>query len=166
MQQAVCGDSITADVFDFPRSSVVTTVERVTSADYLRDQYGTTEKLQIRIEAHRRYSERPDDMLDWVLDRLAPQPGDSVVDIGCGPGGYHSRLVDRGARVILGLDTSPSMVAVAQHQANQHGYPVVAIQASAERLPLPDDCYDLGMANHVLSTLGTSRRRCASCDGS
>jgi ubiquinone/menaquinone biosynthesis C-methylase UbiE len=52
--------------------------------------------------------------------------------------------------VILAIDSSPGMVAVAQHQANQHGYPVVAIEASAERLPAPDDCYDLGMANHVL----------------
>jgi hypothetical protein len=61
-------------------------VERVTSVDYLCDQYGTTEKLEIRIEAHRKYSERPDDMLDWVLDRLAPIAGDSAIDIGCRAG--------------------------------------------------------------------------------
>lgn len=125
-------------------------VERATSREYLHDQYGTTEKLDIRIEAHQRYSERPDDFLDWVLDRLDPRPGDSVVDIGCGRGSYHGRLMARGVRLILAVDASPGMVAVAQQNANEHGYPVVAIESSAERLPVPNGSYDLGMANHVL----------------
>jgi ubiquinone/menaquinone biosynthesis C-methylase UbiE len=125
-------------------------MDRATALDYLRDQYGTTEKLDIRIEAHQRYSERPDDFLDWVLDRLNPQPGDAVVDVGCGRGSYHRPLLKRGVRVILAIDVSTGMVAVTQHQANQEGLPVVAIEGSAERLPVPDGSYDLGMANHVL----------------
>ena len=118
--------------------------------EYLRDQYATTEKLDIRIEAHQRYSERPDDFLDWVLDHLAPEPGNSVVDVGCGRGSYHVPLVDRGARIILALDTSPGMVSTSQEQAIARRLPVVAIEASAERIPVPDAGYDLGMANHVL----------------
>src|SRR5260370_27347587 len=27
---------------------------------------------------------------DWVLDRLDPQPGDLVLDVGCGAGSYRS----------------------------------------------------------------------------
>jgi ubiquinone/menaquinone biosynthesis C-methylase UbiE len=125
-------------------------VERAAAPEYLRDQYATPEKLDIRIEAHRRYSERPDDFLDWILDHLDPQPGDSVVDVGCGRGSYHVPLVRRGARVILALDTSPGMVSTSQQQAHAQRLPVVAIEASAERIPVPDASYDLGMANHVL----------------
>ncbi len=125
-------------------------MERATATDYLRDQYATPDKLDIRIQAHQRYSERPDDFLAWVLDLLDPKPGESLVDIGCGRGSYHIALVQRGVRVILALDTSAGMVATTQQQANAHGLPVVAIEASAERIPVPDASYDLGMSNHVL----------------
>jgi ubiquinone/menaquinone biosynthesis C-methylase UbiE len=125
-------------------------VERATAGEYLRDQYATPEKLDIRSQAHQRYSERPDDFLDWVLDHLDLKPGESVVDVGCGRGSYHMPLVQRGTRVILALDTSPGMVSTAQQQARAHGLPVVAIEASAERIPVRDASYHLGMANHVL----------------
>jgi len=129
-------------------------VERAAAPEYLRDQYATTEKLDIRLEAHQRYSERQDDFLDWVLDHLDPRPGDAVVDIGCGRGSYHIPLVQRGARVILALDTSAGMLSTSQQQANAHHLPVVAIEADAERIPAPDASYDLGMANHVLFHVG------------
>src|SRR5689334_21856724 len=131
-------------------SVVVRGVEHASAQEYLRDQYATPDKLDIRIQAHRRYSERPDDFLEWVLDHLDPQPNDSVVDVGCGRGSYHVPLVRRGARVILALDLSAGMVSASQQQANAHALPVVVIEASAERIPAPEASYDLGMANHVL----------------
>ena len=88
--------------------------------------------------------------MDWVLDHLDPKPGESVLDIGCGRGSYHIPLAKRGVRVILALDSSAGMVSTSQRQANTHGLPVVAIEASAEHIPAPDASYDLGMANHVL----------------
>ena len=72
----------------------------------------------LRIEAHQRYSERPDDYLEWVLDRLDPHPGDLALDVGCGKGSYHPLLIARGVRAILGVDASPAMVAATQRQAN------------------------------------------------
>ena len=117
---------------------------------YLLDQYGTTAKLNIRIEAHERYSERKDDFPEWVLEHVDAKPGDLVLDIGCGPGAYHAKLVKRGARAVVGIDTSPGMVAATQQQANASGLPVVAVEASADKLPLPDASYDVAMANHVL----------------
>jgi ubiquinone/menaquinone biosynthesis C-methylase UbiE len=132
-------------------------VERALDPAYLRDQYGTTHKLDARIEAHQRYSERPDDYLDWILDRLDPQPGDLAIDVGCGKGSYHPRLVARGVRAILGLDASSAMVAATQRQANEQGWPVVAIEASAEQLPVPDGSYDVAMANHVLFLIADQR---------
>jgi hypothetical protein len=59
-------------------------VARATDPDYLRYQYGTTDKLDTRIDAHQRFSERPDDYFEWVLAQLDPRPGDLAVDVGCG----------------------------------------------------------------------------------
>ena len=42
---------------------------------YLRYQYGTAEKLKIRIASHERYSERALDFRAWVLQWLDPAPG-------------------------------------------------------------------------------------------
>jgi hypothetical protein len=57
-------------------------VERFSATEYLRDQYATPDKLDVRLHTHQRFSERPDDFLDWVLDHLDPKPGESVVDVG------------------------------------------------------------------------------------
>jgi ubiquinone/menaquinone biosynthesis C-methylase UbiE len=129
---------------------VADTVERGTDAGYLQTQYGTTERLRIRIEAHQRYSERADDFLDWVLEHLNPRAGDLVLDVGCGTGGIHRALCRRGIRALLGVDSSPAMVAASQQQANEHGLPIVTIQGEAEHLPVPDSTYDRVMANHML----------------
>lgn len=132
-------------------------VDRATDPAYLRYQYGTTDKLDLRIQANQRYSERPDDYLDWVLDHLDPRPGDLALDVGCGRGSYHPLLIARGVRAILGVDASPAMVAATQRQADERRLPVVSIEGNAERLPLPDAAYDLAMANHVFFLIADQR---------
>jgi SAM-dependent methyltransferase len=124
--------------------------QRATDPEVLRYQYGTTERLRARLEAHQRYSERDDDFVDSMLHHLAPAAGDRILDVGCGTGVYHQRLVERGVRIVLGVDASPSMVEATQRQAETHALPVVAIQGDAQRLPLPDHAYDRAMANHML----------------
>ena len=125
-------------------------VERAIDPAYLYEQYGTEERLRIRIDAHQRYSERADDYFDWILDRLQPRPGDLVVDVGCGVGSIHPALCARGVRAVLGVDVSKAMVGASQRQAKERGLPVIAIEADAQALPLPDDAYDCAMANHML----------------
>ena len=48
-----------------------------------------------------------------VLDLLDPQPGEHILDLGCGDGALTEKLVARGASV-LGLDASPDMIAAAR----------------------------------------------------
>jgi ubiquinone/menaquinone biosynthesis C-methylase UbiE len=132
-------------------------VERAIDPSYLDEQYGTEERLRIRIETHQRYSERADDYFDWILDRLQPRPGDLVVDVGCGVGSIHPLLCACGVRALLGVDVSKAMVSASQVQASQRGLPVIAIEPDAQALPLPDDAYDCAMANHMLFHVADQR---------
>ena len=47
-----------------------------------------------------------------VLDWLDPQPGQRVLDLGCGDGALTARLVEAGC-VVVGIDASPELVAAA-----------------------------------------------------
>ena len=48
-----------------------------------------------------------------ALDLLDPQPGERILDIGCGEGTLTKRIIERGATV-LGIDNSPEMIAAAR----------------------------------------------------
>ena len=56
---------------------------------------------------------------DWKWDRLAPALGDlhneRILDIGCGNGYFGWRMLDRGAREVIGID--PTLLFCMQHQA-------------------------------------------------
>jgi SAM-dependent methyltransferase len=116
---------------------------------YLRYQYADSEKLRIRADAHRLYSERPNDWQAWVLERLALRPGDTVLDVGSGPGLYHPDLAALGARVVA-LDYSLGMVEEARGQASSADLPVRVLQADAQTLPFADRSFRRLMANHML----------------
>lgn len=132
-------------------------VERATDAEYLQYQYGDAEKLRIRAETHRRYSERPDDMLHWMVGFVDPRPGLQLVDVGCGTGWMHPELTSRGASVV-GLDSSIGMVEETRQQATRDRLPVVVVQGDAQRLPLRDGCCDRATAIHVLFHVPDVRR--------
>jgi SAM-dependent methyltransferase len=48
-----------------------------------------------------------------ALDLLDPQPGERILDVGCGEGTLTLKIIERGATV-LGVDNSPEMIAVAR----------------------------------------------------
>ncbi len=121
------------------------TAENVDPA-YLHYQYDDAEKLRIRIDTHARYSERTaDTWSSWLLSHVDAKRGQTVLDVGCGPGVYHRPLVALGARIV-GLDASQGMVreALAANDAAD------VAQADAQRLPIRDASVDRVMANHML----------------
>jgi len=55
-----------------------------------------------------------------LLELLAPQCGESILDLGCGTGHLSSKIASSGAEV-LGIDSSPSMIAQARDNFPQVG---------------------------------------------
>ncbi len=67
-----------------------------------------------------RRSETIDRMVGWIVDRLGLQAGDRVLDLGCGPGLYASRLAEHGMDV-TGVDYSKRSITYARDYAETHG---------------------------------------------
>jgi ubiquinone/menaquinone biosynthesis C-methylase UbiE len=82
------------------------------------------------------------------------QPGDVVVDIGCGAG---VDLLQAGLRVgplgrAIGVDVTPEMVFLARQHASQMGVTNVEVHESAmEALPLDDRSVDVIVSNGVFN---------------
>ncbi len=72
--------------------------------------------------ASRRF-ERIDQHVDWIQRTLLAGKPSRILDLGCGPGLYASRLSRLGHQVV-GIDFSPASIAYARQQAQAEGLPV------------------------------------------
>jgi SAM-dependent methyltransferase len=75
-----------------------------------------------------------------TVETLAPLPGETVVEVGCGTG-LNFELVQRGIGSggrLLGVDPSPEMLEHARARVREHGWEnVLLLEASAEEVRLP-----------------------------
>lgn len=79
-----------------------------------------------------------------LLDLLAPQPGERILDVGCGTGHLTKQIQDLGAKVV-GLDSSPNMIATARES-----YPEIEfVQADASDFSF-DEPFDVIFSNAAL----------------
>jgi SAM-dependent methyltransferase len=76
--------------------------------------------------------------------------GKDVLELGCGVAYFSAWLAKRGARPV-GLDPTPAQLATARRLQSKTGLRFPLIEAVAERVPLPDDSFDI-----VLSEYGAS----------
>jgi SAM-dependent methyltransferase len=81
---------------------------------------------------------------DAALGLLGPQPGELILDVGCGDGALTVRIAECGARVI-GLDSSEEMVEAARARG------VDAFVADAEALDLEGQAERFGQFDAVFS---------------
>lgn len=74
-----------------------------------------------------------------------------VLDFGCGDGRYAFELVKMGARSVVGVDNSPTMIKMANRALSEKHLPNVNfLQADGSDLPLESRSFDLVFANFVL----------------
>ncbi|HUB06315.1 MAG TPA: methyltransferase domain-containing protein [Myxococcales bacterium] len=87
-----------------------------------------------------------------LLERAAIVPGESVLDVGCGPG----RLTLEAARVagpsarIVGIDPSPEMIALAKRKSEQQHSTATFEVAPMQAIPAADGSFDVALACLVL----------------
>jgi SAM-dependent methyltransferase len=75
-------------------------------------------------EAASRRPETIDRIVAWLISTLNLTPGDAVLDLGCGPGLYATRLARAGMRV-TGVDTSHRSIAYATAFAQVKGLDII-----------------------------------------
>jgi trans-aconitate 2-methyltransferase len=79
-----------------------------------------------------------------LVEMLAPQPDERILDLGCGTGHLTERLAASGAQVV-GIDASPSMIAMARQN-----FPKLRFQVADARSFHFDEPFDAIFSNAAL----------------
>lgn len=88
----------------------------------------------------------------WLIDQLTPEPGQSLLDVGCGSGFLLFDIRERhpGLR-LCGVDVSPAHLASLLRRKRDDGVPdILALAADGEDLPFPDATFDWVTTSEVL----------------
>lgn len=83
--------------------------------------------------------------MDCALSLYRPEPGDLLIDIGCGSGIFSRLWIELGARLV-GIDESSEMIGVAQEKDDQGLYRVMDMH----ELDYPDDYFDAAVSSFAL----------------
>jgi SAM-dependent methyltransferase len=115
-----------------------------------KGQYVDSRNLLARANLHTQYSTNHHGWGSWLFQQLELQDNQTILDVGCGPGGLWRDHVDRlpnGCRAVL-TDSSPGMISEAKGSLPDDRFEFRV--ADAQELPYPDGHFDCVTANHML----------------
>jgi ubiquinone/menaquinone biosynthesis C-methylase UbiE len=87
-----------------------------------------------------------------IADLIGYQPGESVLDIGCGTGTLALVAKERvgSAGSVHGIDPAPRQIARARAKASRQGLAVDFQLGVIERLPFPDQTFDVAQSTFMI----------------
>jgi SAM-dependent methyltransferase len=98
----------------------------------------------------------------WAVELLDVQPGDHVIELGCGPGVAIAALAARATHgVVVGVDHSEVMISQARRRnaAAVHAGRVRLVTAPVERLSTTDGPFDAALAVNTVGMWPEARDR-------
>jgi ubiquinone/menaquinone biosynthesis C-methylase UbiE len=81
------------------------------------------------------------DIHELVIERLAPEEGDRLLDLATGTGAIAERAASAGATV-TGLDLAPDLIDTAKERAKKRGLEIDYVVGDAERMEFADASFD------------------------
>jgi SAM-dependent methyltransferase len=91
---------------------------------FWNDPHISSQMLAVHLDPDVDLASRKADTIDasasWIIETLGLQAGDAVLDLGCGPGLYATRLAQRGLAV-SGVDYAQRSITYAREFATEHG---------------------------------------------
>ncbi len=96
-----------------------------------------------------------------VVEMAQIQPGDKVLDVGCGTGSLTLTAARRvgPSGAAYGIDASPEMIAVARQKAQRSGFATVFEVGLIEKLDFPDATFDVVISRLVIHHLPDELKR-------
>jgi len=109
------------------------------AAGFRQVDQGPDPEFLIRFLDAARQNESVQECKRKIRDLLSIQPGDRLLDVGCGTGDDAIELAGLAGASgrAVGIDTSALMVAEATRRAARSGLPVEIVQGDAHRLDFP-----------------------------
>lgn len=120
----------------------------ISDEQVVNGQYATSARLNTRISIHEKYSRSKQPFGEWIVSRYDLQPGERVLELGCGTGSmWQGVTLPEGCRVTL-TDSSAGMLEAARENTAHLAadYAVVDVQ----QIPYEDASFDVVIANMML----------------
>jgi SAM-dependent methyltransferase len=128
-------------------------VTTINDQAYLRsEQYHNADRLNVRVELHKRFTTNGYGWHRWVFDQLDLDPQDRVLELGCGPGYLwieNANRIPPGWTITLSDFSTGMLEETRRNLANvDRAFHFEVVDAQA--IPFADASFDAVIANHML----------------
>jgi ubiquinone/menaquinone biosynthesis C-methylase UbiE len=93
--------------------------------------------------------------LNLLMASLDPQPGETILDAGCGTGIFTTDFLEKGPKVV-GMDISPKMLEVAVHKARKLDF--LPVKGNILDLPFLDNYFDKVISNTAIEFIADGQK--------
>jgi len=93
--------------------------------------------------------------LNLLMESLNPQPGETILDAGCGTGIFTTDFLEKGPKVV-GMDISPKMLEVAAYKAK--GLDFLPVKGNILDLPFLDGYFDKVISNTAIEFIADGEK--------